>query len=183
MNFKHLIESTFDHALKNIVPLIILTLVFVGLSTISLGILAPVMFAGYTASVLNMVRTGKEPSPKDVFSHIHLFLPLALFGIALVIVAAIGFLLLVLPGLIFLLAVMFFLIYMIPIMVDQESGLIDSIKKSISMVKQTDLFDHIIFIVIYAVIQAIGGSTLLGLVITMPLSTLFLVLVYDAHQN
>ena len=72
MNFKELVESTLNQSMKNIVPLIILTLVFVGLSTISLGILAPVMYAGYTASLLDMIRTGKEPNPKDVFSRINL---------------------------------------------------------------------------------------------------------------
>ncbi len=179
MNFKALVEATLNQSLKNVVPLIILTFVFVGLSTISLGILAPVMYAGYTASLLDMIRTGKEPGPKDVFSRMNLFLPLTLFAVALFVVVAIGFLILFLPGLIMLILAAFYLIYMIPLMVDNDLGVVDAIKQSIALVRQTDLFDHIIIIVIYSVVQALGGSTLLGMVITMPLSTIFLLLTYD----
>lgn len=179
MNFKELVESTLNQSMKNIAPLIILTVVFVGLSTISLGILAPVMFAGYTASLLDMIRTGKEPGPKDVFSRINLFLPLTLFAVALSVAAAIGFLFFFLPGLILLIVITFYLIYMIPSMVDRNLEVVDAIKQSIALVRRADLFDHIIIIVIYSVVQILGGSTLLGMVISMPLSTIFLLLAYD----
>lgn len=179
MNFKELVESALSQSMKNIVPLIILTLVFVGLSTISLGILAPVMSAGYTASLLDMIRTGKEPSPKDVFSKINLFLPLTLFAVTLLVAVAIGFLFLFLPGLILLAVVTFYMIYMIPLMVDKNLGVVDAIKQSIALVRQADLFDHIVIIVIYSIVQALGGSTLVGMIITMPLSTIFLLLAYD----
>ena len=104
MNFKEMIESTLNQSLKNAVALIIMTLVFVGASVLSLGILAPVMLAGYTKSMLDMIRTGQDPSPKDLFSQMHLFLPLFLFSLVLVIAIAIGLLLLVIPGMILIIA-------------------------------------------------------------------------------
>ena len=68
---------------------------------------------------------------------------------------------------------------MIPLMVDKNLGVVDAIKQSIALVWQTDFFDHIIIIVIYSVVLVLGGSTLLGMIITMPLSTIFLLLAYD----
>ncbi len=131
MDFKKMIESTFNQSLKNIVPLIITTLVLVGVSILSFGILAPVMLAGYTKSILDMVRIGREPTPRDLFSQLGLFLPLSLFTLVLFIVVAIGFFLLFLPGLIIILAATFYLIYMIPLMVDKNLGLVAACKKSI----------------------------------------------------
>ncbi len=183
MNFKEMIESTFNQSLKNIVPLIITTLVLVGVSVLSFGILAPVMLAGYTKSILNMVRIGREPTPRDVFSQLNLFLPLSLFTLGLVIVIAIGFFLLFLPGLIIVLAVTFYLIYMVPLMVDKKLGLVDAGKKSICLVRQTRFFDHLILVVLYSIVQSLGGSTLLGTMITIPISTIFLMIAYDQVVN
>jgi len=183
MNFKEMIESTLNLSLKNAVALIIMTLVFVGASLLSLGILVPVMLAGYTKSVLDMIRTGQEPSPKDLFSQMHLFLPLFLFSLVLVIAVTIGLFLLVLPGIILIIAATFFLIYMVPVMVDQDLGLMDAAKESIRLVRQTSFFDHLIVVIIYSVIQSIGGSTLLGTLITIPISTIFLVIAYDSYYT
>ncbi len=183
MNFKKMIESTLNQSLKNLIPLIIMTLVFIGVSAISLGILAPVMLAGYTKSILDMIRTEKDPSPKDVFSQMHLFLPLLLFTLLLFSVIAIGFLLFFLPGLIIIIAATFFLIYMVPLMVDKNLGLMDSAKESISLVRQTNFLDHLIVVVIYSVIQSLGGSTLLGTIISIPISTIFLMLAYEQVVN
>ena len=183
MNFKKMIESTLSQSLKNLAPLIIMTLVFLGVSAISLGLLAPVMLAGYTKSILDMIRTEKEPGPKDVFSQLHLFLPLLLFTLALFIVIALGFFLLFLPGLIIVFAATYFLIYMVPLMVDKSLGLMDACKESVSLVRQTSFMDHLIVVVIYSVIQSLGGSTLLGMIITIPISTIFLMLAYEQAVN
>lgn len=179
MNFKEMIESTFKQSLKNIVPLIITTLVLIGVSVVSFGILAPVMLAGYTKSILDMVRIGREPTPKDNFSQLGLFLPLLLFTLVLFIVIGIGFFLLFLPGLMIILAATFYLIYMVPLMVDKNLGLVDAFKESISLVRHTSFFDHLILVVLYLVVQSLGGSTLLGTMITIPISTIFLMIAYD----
>lgn len=183
MNFKEMIESTLNQSLKNAVALIIMTLVFVGVSVLSLGFLVPVMLAGYTRSMLDMIRTGKEPGPRDLFSQMHLFLPLLLFSLILVIAVAIGLFLLVLPGLILIIAATFFLIYMVPVMVDQDLGLMDAARESVRLVRQTSFFDHLIVVIIYSVIQSLGGSTLLGTLITIPISTIFLVIAYDSYYS
>ena len=91
MDFKKTIELTFSQSMENIVPLLIITLVFIGVSVISFGILAPVLMAGYYQSVLDMIRSGREPAPKDLFSQMRLFLPLSIFYIILLVIISIGF--------------------------------------------------------------------------------------------
>ena len=68
-------------------------------------------------------------------------------------------------------------------MVDKNLGLMDSAKESISLVRQTNFLDHLIVVVIYSVIQSIGGSTLLGTIISIPISTIFLMLAYEQVAN
>jgi uncharacterized membrane protein len=151
----------------------------VGVSVVSFGILTPVLLAGYTNAILDMVRIGREPAPRDLFSHLRLFFPLLLFTLVLVVVVTIGFFLLVLPGLVIIFAATFYLIYMVPLMVDKNRGLMDAFKESISLVRHTRFFDHLVLVVLYLMVQSLGGSTLLGTVITIPISTIFLMIAYD----
>ena len=81
MDFKQLIERSFNLTLENIVALILLTLLLVAISGLSLGLLAPVASAGYMHAMIRMVLEGREPRMQDIFSHMHLFLPLLGFGI------------------------------------------------------------------------------------------------------
>ena len=106
MDFKHHIETAWNLTLGNIVVLIISTLVMVAVSSLTLGIMAPVTMAGYTQSLLQLVRNGREPKVQDLFSHMNLFLPLLAFGFAVFVVALIGFTL-VLPGIIIIVGVAF----------------------------------------------------------------------------
>jgi hypothetical protein len=76
MDFKRHIETAWNLTLANIVSLILMTLVMVAISSLTLGILAPVTMAGYTQSLLQLVRNGREPKVQDLFSHMNLFLPL-----------------------------------------------------------------------------------------------------------
>ena len=60
MDFKEHIINAWKLTLNNIVPLILMTLVFLGISAITLGIMAPVTAAGYTQSILLLVREHQE---------------------------------------------------------------------------------------------------------------------------
>ena len=179
MDFKHHIETAWSLTLKNIVALILITLVMVGVSTFSLGILAPVTFAGYTQSLLLLVRHGREPNVRDLFSHMKLFLPLLGFGIAVFVAASIGFMLLLVPGLVVVLAITFCCMYMIPLMTDRGLGLVAAIKESYAMARRGDLLDHVVVVVIFLFISMIGGSIFIGTLFTQPLATLFLLSVYE----
>ncbi|MEN8212058.1 MAG: hypothetical protein ABFR31_10080 [Thermodesulfobacteriota bacterium] len=182
MDIKYHIETAWKNCIENVVPLIILTLVLAAVSIFSVGILAPVAFAGYTHSLFQLLKANREPKAQDIFSQLRLFWPLFLFTLAVFIVAVIGFTLFVIPGIIFTVVIGYTCLYVIPIMVDKESGLIDAIQESISMVTSSPVTDHIIVFIIFGALTSIGGSSFIGFLFLQPFATLFLLSVYEQTQ-
>jgi len=179
MDIKKHLETAWNMTLKFIVPLVILTLVMLAVSIVTLGILAPVALAGYTQSLLLLMRTGREPRVQDIFSQMRLFLPLLFFGIVTFIAVLIGFILMVLPGILVALAVLFCCFYMIPLMTDRGLGLMDAIKESYAMAMSGNKQDHAVAVLIFIAITAVGGSIFIGSLFTQPLATLFFLSVYE----
>ncbi|MBU1341446.1 MAG: hypothetical protein KKE44_23030 [Proteobacteria bacterium] len=179
MDIKYHIETAWKHCISNIPSLILLTLVVAAVSIVSIGILAPVAFAGYTHSLFLLLKNNREPKVQDVFSQLKLFVPLFLFGLIVLVITAIGITLFVLPGLLFSFIIGYTCLYMIPVMVDKNFGLLDAIKKSISLVTTTHLKDHIIVFIIFAALSTIGGSSILGFLLLQPFATLFVLSVYE----
>jgi 4-hydroxybenzoate polyprenyltransferase len=179
MDFKRHIETAWNLTLRHLVALILITLVLLAVSVFSLGILAPVAFAGYTQSLLLLIRNGREPNARDLFSHMKLFLPLLGFGIAVFLAVSFGFMLLLVPGLVVALAITFCCIYMIPLMTDRSLGLVAAIKESYAMARRGDWLDHVVVVLIFLAISMIGGSFFIGSLFTQPLATLFMLSVYE----
>jgi hypothetical protein len=179
MDFKRHIEAAWNLTLGNIVALLLNTLVMVAISALTLGILAPVIMAGYTQSLLQLMRSSREPKVQDLFAHMNLFLPLLAFGVAVFVAVSIGFALLFLPGLVVVVAITFCCIYMMPLMTDKNMGLVDAIKESYAMSRSGELVDHIVVVIIFMAISAIGGSVFIGVLFTQPLATLFLLSTYE----
>ena len=179
MDFKYHLEIAWKITLQYIAPLIFMTLAMIGISFITLGILAPVTMAGYMHSILLLIREGREPKVQDIFSHMRLFLPLFIFGVVVFIITMIGMMLLFLPGVLFLLAVSFCCIYMLPLMTDRNLGLIDAVKESYAMITKEKLVDHIVVFILFVAISAIGSSVFIGSLFTQPLATIFLLSVYE----
>lgn len=179
MNYQRHFEEGWQNTLKFIGPAILLTLVQLVLITISFGILAPVLTAGYTNSLLQAQREGRTPEMGDLFSHMRLFFPLLIFGLCLVVVISIGLMLLVLPGMAVTALVCFGLLYMVPLMVDQELGVIESVKESWRMSVEKPITDQIIIAVVYAGIMSLGGSFFITFLFAQPLATFILLSFYD----
>jgi len=179
MDFKYHLETAWKLTLQYIGPLIFMTLAMIGISFITLGILGPVVMAGYIHSILLLIREEREPKVQDIFSHMQLFFPLLLFGIIVFIITLIGIMLLFLPGVLFVLATSFCCIYMLPLMTDRKLGLIDAIKESFSMVTKKQIVDHVVVFILFVGISAIGSSVFIGSLFTQPLATLFLMSVYN----
>jgi len=179
MDFKKHLESTWNLTLKYIAPLIFMTLLMLIVSFFTLGILFPVTMAGYTYSLLLLVKEGREPKIQDIFSQMSLFFPLLGFTLLVVIIVLIGFVMFLLPGIIILLAVSFCCIYMIPLMVDQNMSLIDAIKKSYALSFHGEVVDHIVIVLLFIGITAIGNSIFIGTLLTQPFATIFLLFVYQ----
>lgn len=183
MDFKtHLIDA-WEMTLEFIAPLIIITLIMFIVWFLSFGILVPVTFAGYIQSILLMIRQGREPKIQDLFSQLNLFLPLLGFGIMVCAATVIGLIFFVLPGLLIVLAAAFICLYMIPLMIDKNLGLFDAIKESYSMAMQGALVDHIVVVIIFIGINAVGSSVFIGSLFTQPLATIFLLSVYEKKIN
>ncbi len=179
MDFKRHIETAWNLTLGNVVSLILITLVMVAVSSLTLGILAPVTMAGYTQSLLQLMRNGREPKVQDLFAHMNLFLPLLGFGVAVFVATAIGFMLLFLPGIIVVVGVTFCCIYMMPLMTDKNMGIVDAVKESYAMGRSGELVDHVVVVIIFMAISMIGGTVFIGVLFTQPLATLFLLSTYE----
>lgn len=179
MDFKEHLGRAWEMTLKNIVSLIVMTFVMIVVGCVTLGILAPVMAAGYVQSILLMLREGREPIIKDLFSEMRLFFPLLLFGIVCLVAIWIGFSLLFIPGILVIAALIFCCLYMLPLMTDKGLGLVDAIKESYAMAVRDGVSEHIVVAVIFIVISAIGNAVLLGSLFTQPLATVFLLSVYE----
>ncbi|MHB1350533.1 MAG: hypothetical protein C4563_11030 [Desulfobulbus sp.] len=179
MDFKGLLEQTWKIFTDFLPAMLISTLGLIGISVVSMGILAPVATAGYMQSLLLAIRDNRKPEIGDLFSQMRLFLPLLGFGILVFIALMIGFLFLVLPGIILALALSFFCLYMLPLMTDQEMGLIDALKESSRMAMEEPITEHIVVVALFIGITAIGQSFVVGTLFTQPFATLFILLVYE----
>jgi hypothetical protein len=180
MDFKYHLETAWSLTLKHIASLIFLTLAAVAVSVVSLGVLAPVVMAGYMQAILLLVRDGREPVVQDVFSQMGLFLPLFVFGILLTVAVLVGFLLLFLPGVLVMVGASYCCLYMLPLMTDRKVGLVDAVKESFAMVTKDKISDHVIVFLLFAGISAVGSTVLLGSLFTHPLATVFLMSVFHS---
>ncbi|MCJ8502402.1 hypothetical protein [Desulfatitalea alkaliphila] len=178
MNFKHHLETAWRLTLKNIVPLILMTLVMTLVTVFSFGLLGMVVLAGYCQAILLMIRENRTPAIGDLFSQMHLFLPLLVFAILLIIASAIGFSLFYLPGIAVLCAVTFACLYMLPLMTDRKMKLQDAIQQSWQMAVRGNIADHVVVVILYIGFLAIGGSVFLGTLLTQPFATVFVLSVY-----
>ena len=179
MDFKKHLEAAWELTLEFIAPLIVLTLVMFMLWILTLGILVPVTLAGYTQSLLLMSRQGREPKIQDLFSHLNLFFPLLGFGIVVFIATLVGLIFFIFPGILVMLVIAFVCLYMIPLMTDKKLGLFEAIKQSYALAMQGAFVDHIVVIVLFLGMNAVGSSVFIGSLFTQPLATLFLLSVYQ----
>ena len=179
MDFKTHLENAWDLTLEFISPLIIITLVMFCLGFLSLGILAPVTLAGYTQSLLRMMREGRDPNIRDLFSEIHLFLPLVGFSILVGLAIIIGFIFVVLPGFLVSILITIASLYMLPLMTDRRLDLPEAVKTSYAMGIEGGFWGHLVTVAIYLGILAIGSSIFIGALFTQPLATLWRLSVYN----
>jgi hypothetical protein len=179
MDIAHHIETAWKHCIHNLLPLALLSLSAAAVSIFSFSILAPVAFAGYIYSIFQLLKFNRQPRPGDVFSQLHLFFPLLLFWIAILLITFIGFTLMIIPGFIFSIIISYTGLYVIPIMIDKQYGLLDAIKKSISIVTHSQRADHFFVFIIFTALSIAGGASFFGFLFIQPFATLFLLSAYE----
>lgn len=153
-----------------------------GVSIITFGIMGPVVLAGYMQSLLLALRADRKPEIRDLFAHMNLFFPLLGGGILFFLAAGIGFTFFVLPGIAVVLAAVFFLTYMLPLMTDQQMGLFEAIKESVSMAL-LDPIEHLSVVAIYLILSSIGNTTGIGALFTLPYSCLIILSAYEQYEK
>jgi phosphoglycerol transferase MdoB-like AlkP superfamily enzyme len=179
MDFKNLVVTSWQNTVNHIGPILLVTFVQMLLIIFTVGILAPVTTAGYVQSLLQVVRQGRPPEIRDLFSQMRLFFPLFLFFLLFTVVAIIGFTMLFLPGFLVIGFVAFAAFYLIPLMTDKKLGLFEALKESWDMAMEKPVSDHIIVAIIYVAIMSLGSSLPFAFLITQPLATFILVGAYQ----
>jgi uncharacterized membrane protein len=183
MDIKHHLEAAWNITLNHFVSLILISVVMMGVSILTVGIMAPVTMAGYMQSLLELIRSGREPKVQDLFSHMKMFLPMLGFGIVVFAIIFLSFMAFFLPGIIVTAAVVFCCLYMMPLMTDRNLGIFAAIKESIVMSRRVELTDHLAVVIIFLAIYMIGRLAFIGMLFTMPLSMLFLLSTYEERIN
>jgi uncharacterized membrane protein YeiB len=183
MDFKNLFSQTWQLFVANLVPLVLSTFVYIAVSVVSFGIMAPVLTAGYMHSILLLVREKRKPKIRDLFGQMRLFFPLLGFLILIGIVVMIGLKILVLPGIAAMIALSYFCLFMLPLMTDEGLGLVEAIRESSRMALEPPVGEYIVVIIIFLVINSIGNSTGIGILFTQPLATIFIMLVYEIKKR
>ncbi len=182
MDLRAHLQRAWDVCWRFIVPMVVNTLVMIVVGIASLGILAPVVAAGYTSSLLSALREEREPRPGDLFSEMRLFFPLLIFSVAVALAIFLGFAAFLIPGILVTAALVFCFLYVLPLMVDKRLDLLEALKESYSMAIR-NIPEHITVCAIFVVISALGSSVMLGILLTQPFATLFLLSVYEEKKN
>jgi hypothetical protein len=160
---------------KDIVPLLLGTLIATALSIVTIGILAGPLFAGLYAMVVSRVRDGRPPEVGDIFSCMGRFW--SFFGAAIVLTLAIGIASITIVGGVLLATIW---VYVFPLMVDRGMGFWDALGVSYHMVVDGGFWEHLVLIVIFALLNSIGGWAWL---LTTPFSIVVVMAAYFAVQG
>jgi len=146
--------------LKDIVALLVATVVATALSIVTLGILAGPLYAGLHKMVVRRVRDGVRPAWDDVFEGLGRFW--AYLGAALFLVIVVGLAWITIVGGVLLGTIW---LYVFPLMVDKGMGFGEALGTSYRMVRENGFWEHLVLVILFAVIGSIGGPAFL---LTLP---------------
>ncbi len=175
---KHL-QTGWKTTMKFLGPVLLLTVAHLLVTLLSLGILAPVVSAGYVQSLLRSQREGRTPVVKDLFSEMSLFLPLFGLGVLAFLAVGIGFLLFIIPGIALSCLILFACFYLLPLMTDRRLDVREALTCSWRMATEKPVGDHVIILVVYVAILAIGNSLPFVILVAQPLATYIFLSVYE----
>ncbi len=125
--------------------------------------------------VVGRVRDGKAPEIGDVFSCMDRFW--SFFGAAIVLVLTVGIASITIIGGVLLATIW---IYVFPLMVDRRIGFWDALGVSYHMVVDGGFWEHLVLIVVFALLNSIGGWAWL---LTTPFTITTIIAAYYAIQS
>jgi hypothetical protein len=167
------LRETWDVFKNNALTFAIAALLCAFISALTLGILAGPLFVGFI-DLVRRARRAEAVQIGEVFNRFDSFgsSVLATFLIAIAII--VGCSLLVLPGVV----VALFSGFTLHVIAYDRASAFDSIKRSIQLVRQHFLPTLALFVIV-SVVQAIGGSALLGVLLTLPLGLIAITVTYE----
>ncbi|MBI5525901.1 MAG: zinc ribbon domain-containing protein [Deltaproteobacteria bacterium] len=163
LDVEKVMKQAWDLFTKDLVPLLVGSIIAALLSTVSLLILAPVLHAGLYKMLIRRVREGRPAEIGDVFGCFDQFGTLFVTGLVFVLAVAAASFLCVLPGIFLAIAWM----YSTPLIVDKKMGMGDALGKSWNMVV-AQLGQHIVMVIIMAVVLGVLNLTVIGSFFTAP---------------
>lgn len=131
-------------------------------------ITAPPLVFGYFILCSKAVK-GKTINTLEVLDGFKYFLRSWGVTLGVAILITIGFILLVIPGI----ALSILLIYVIPLAIIKDLHAIDAIKASYNLGKENIGFTIVLALIVYS-LNAVGSFVLLGFIVTVPITSLFL---------
>jgi uncharacterized membrane protein len=143
------------------------------LSVVTVGIAAGPMTVGF----LDLVRRASRGEPiqvDQVFSGFQRFWPSAIAVLLIVLAASIGFALLVVPGFLVLL----FTCFTLQAIAYENLSATDALRRSFGMVRERFLH-ALVVVVLISILQSLGGSIVLGVLLSAPLGLIGLTLSYE----
>lgn len=164
---------------KNFMDLTIGYLLTIVCSVLTLGILAPGLWAGYNLLLLNALR-GKKITPTGIFSGLSQYwnvVGLAIYSaiiLLLLCITIIGIIPAVLIGTWWMYAILF--------IVDKKYSITKAMAASKQIVRKNNIWLHFIFLVIISILGNSGFAlAYIGALITMPFSLLAFCAAYDSE--
>jgi hypothetical protein len=178
MNYEKTVNQAIDVYRENWVILAVSTLVVFALGCITLGLLFGPLISGLGAMFIK-AKKGKKPVFDDLFQFNGRFIGMAVMGLLSCLGVFVGLVFLILPGL--LLATLW--MYSIFAMAYGGKGIIGSMKASWAIVVKNGLWQQLVVLLAISVLNSIGGAFVVGTLITVPLSTGFLALLYEENKG
>jgi hypothetical protein len=163
LDVEKVMKQAWDLFTKEIVPLLVGSIIAAILSTVSLFILAPVLHAGLYKMLIRRVREGRPAEIGDVFSCFDQFGTLFVTGLVVVLAVSVGLVLCVIPGLFLALVWM----YSTPLIIDKKMGMGDALGKSWNMV-MGQFGQHVVMFLIALVVLGVLNLTGIGSLFTAP---------------
>jgi len=160
--------------MDDIVPLTLGGLIATFLGAISLLILAPVLSAGLFKMTLMRNTVGRKPEVSDIFGCFDQFWTISLACLVVWSLDTLGFLLCVVPGL--LLTAIW--IYFIPVILEQKTGVWESLRIRRYMVSRHGFASYLVIILFLSIIIEISSSIPLLLVAAAPFSAAVITAMY-----
>ncbi|MEI7542266.1 MAG: hypothetical protein WCJ94_03320 [bacterium] len=178
MNIKETVGTTFDIFIKEPKKFVIATLIALLVTVVTLGILAPVMWLGM-GEMFRKTKAGGITSYDDLFIHLDKAIILAVMSFVVFICIAIGTVMLLVPGVIIATIWMYSTYYM----VDNNTGILASLKSSAFTVNKNNLMNHIVVVICIWLIMAIGTKIVIGILVAYPLCAGFMTLLFDEEKE